>query len=407
MHSVSKLALGMALAIGGSFATYVAPAAAQIDAAFTKQEREALSSLKTAFDVNDFAGATNALVTAKSVASGNDAKYFVAQYQYQIGVRTNNFAMQAEGLEAMIASGRVSAQDLPALYSQLGAISYNYIRDYPRAERYIARQVELAPNDPSALANLARMKRDMKKPSEALTLIGRAISAQKASGQMVPENWYKMALDMAYTAKLAPQAAAIGQELVAAYPTQQNWRDTLLIYRELQPADPAAKLDAYRLLRASKSLSGERDYYEMAAALQAGGYPGEAKEVIREGVSARMVDASKTVAKDYLSKSNSRIAQDKAALAGLQTRAMASSTGTLALGAGDSLLGSGDYAKAASLYRAALEKGSIDANLANARLGMALALAGQKAEAESALRAVTGPRADLANYWLTWLARRS
>jgi hypothetical protein len=38
---------------------------------------------------------------------------------------------------------------------------------------------------------------------------------------------------------------------------------------------------------------------------------------------------------------------------------------------------------------------------------MALALAGQKAEAETALRAVTGPRAGLANYWLLWLAQRT
>jgi hypothetical protein len=37
---------------------------------------------------------------------------------------------------------------------------------------------------------------------------------------------------------------------------------------------------------------------------------------------------------------------------------------------------------------------------------MALGLAGQKAEAETALRAVTGPRADLASLWLLWLAQR-
>ena len=57
-------------------------------------------------------------------------------------------------------------------------------------------------------------------------------------------------------------------------------------------------------------------------------------------------------------------------------------------------------------YRAALQKGA-DANLANLRLGAALAMAGQRAEAEAALRAVTGTRADLANYWLLWLAGRS
>ena len=47
-----------------------------------------------------------------------------------------------------------------------------------------------------------------------------------------------------------------------------------------------------------------------------------------------------------------------------------------------------------------------DANLANTRLGASLALAGQRAEAETAFRAVTGPRAELAQFWLLWLPAR-
>ena len=58
--------------------------------------------------------------------------------------------------------------------------------------------------------------------------------------------------------------------------------------------------------------------------------------------------------------------------------------------------GHGLYAEAAELYRAALQKGGEDPNLVNTRLGAALALAGRRPEAEAALRAVTGPRADLA-----------
>jgi hypothetical protein len=72
----------------------------------------------------------------------------------------------------------------------------------------------------------------------------------------------------------------------------------------------------------------------------------------------------------------------------------------------DSLYGYGQYAEAAELYRAALQKGGVDANLANTRLGEALALAGQRAQAEAAFHAVTGPRAELAQYWLLWLSSR-
>ena len=74
---------------------------------------------------------------------------------------------------------------------------------------------------------------------------------------------------------------------------------------------------------------------------------------------------------------------------------------------GDAYFGYGDYAKAISLYRAALQKGGIDANVVNTHLAMALALSGQKAEAEAALKAVTGPRAELANFMLVWLGQQA
>ncbi len=68
--------------------------------------------------------------------------------------------------------------------------------------------------------------------------------------------------------------------------------------------------------------------------------------------------------------------------------------------------GYGRYAEAAELYRVALTKGGEDANLLNVRIGASLAMAGQRAEAETALRAVTGNRSEIAAIWLAWLARR-
>jgi Flp pilus assembly protein TadD len=92
-------------------------------------------------------------------------------------------------------------------------------------------------------------------------------------------------------------------------------------------------------------------------------------------------------------------------LPGLRTRG-AAGTGAQARAAADASFAFGQYGEAATLYQAALLKGGEDPNLVNTRLGAALALAGRRPEAELALRAVTGPRADLAGYWLVWLAHR-
>jgi len=408
MNSVSKLAQGAALALAATAIANAAPAAAQAPYAgvsLTRAERSTLLALKTEVESGNYAAAAAALPAARAAATSADAQHYVAQYQYQIAVGTNNYRAQTDALQALIASGRVPAPQVPAIHQQIGSVAYNHIRDYGLAERAFAAQVAAAPTNAEAMLNLAKVKIDLKKPQEAQPLVVRAIAARTSAGQRAPESWYKVALDLAYRSKNAAQVAALGPSFVAAYPSPQNWRDVLLMQRELQALDPASALDLYRLMRASRALAGERDYFEMATALDAAGFASEARAVIEEGGAARMVDTAKGAGKNLLTRTSARAAQERAALAGLQARAMADATGALALKAGDTLLGRGDYAKAADMYRAALQKGSVDTGLANTRLGMALALAGQRAEAEAALRSVTGPRSEVAAYWLAWLGR--
>ncbi|HEV2078492.1 MAG TPA: hypothetical protein VGR19_01145 [Allosphingosinicella sp.] len=408
MNSVSKLAQGAAIALAAAALAAAVPAAAQAPSgvSLNRAERASLLALTTAFNAGDYAAARAALPAARAAATSADARHYVAQYDYQIAVQTNDYRAQTNALQALISGGRVPAAAVPALYAQMGSVAYNHIRDYGLAERAFAAQVEAAPNSAEGMLNLARVKIDLKKPHEAQPLLVRAIQVHTASGQRAPESWYKMALDLAYRSRNAAQVAALGPAFVAAYPSSQNWRDVLLMQRELQPGDAASDLDLFRLMRAARALGGERDYFDLAAALAAAGHHAEAKAVIEEGASARMVDTGKGTARDLLTRANPRVTQERPTLAGLQTRAMADASGALALKTADTLMGYGEYAKAAMLYRAALEKGSVDSNLVNTRLGTALALAGQRTEAETALRAVSGPRQNLASYWLAWLSQR-
>ena len=63
----------------------------------------------------------------------------------------------------------------------------------------------------------------------------------------------------------------------------------------------------------------------------------------------------------------------------------------------------GNYSKAAEIYRQVMSRPDGDKELANLHLGMALARAGDKAGATTALKAVTGARADIAKYWLVYV----
>ena len=122
-----------------------------------------------------------------------------------------------------------------------------------------------------------------------------------------------------------------------------------------------------------------------------------------------MIDVGNVSIKELRASVTSKAVADKASLAGLDARARTAADGKAAASTANAYLGYRDYAKAADLYRVALQKGGVDADTVNTRLGIALALSGQKAAAQQALGAVTpsGPRGDIARYWTIWVGQQS
>ncbi|HEX8261531.1 MAG TPA: tetratricopeptide repeat protein [Allosphingosinicella sp.] len=420
MKSVSRIALGVALLLGTAAVVGTAPAEAQKkkkgEAAqpaqrnfnLSKEERAALLPVQTAITAKDWATAQASLPAAVAAAQGPDARYAVGRFQLEIGLGTNNVQMQAQGLDNLIASGQVPAADLPVIYRNQAVLANN-AGDKAKAEAAFGRVVELSPNDPEALINLAQVKNDLKKPKEAVQLLSRAIEMKRASGQTVDESWYKYALKLAFDGRRDPalrqSSMALSRQLVAAYPTKENWRDALLIFRDSSSLDAAAELDVLRFMRASGALAGERDWFDLADGLYRAGNYGEAKAVLDDGVAKRMIDPKKAAFAELIRLNNARLNGDRASLAGEETKAMAGASGALALKIGDAFYGYGEHAKAIALYRAALAKGGVDANLVNTRIAMALLASGDRAGAEAAFKSLSGARADLGAFWLAWLAR--
>ena len=397
-----------------------APAPAPIRTlSLSREERVALQALEAAARSIDRAAQDAALAAARAAARSDEARYGVAHFQLQIGQARADAQLINQAVDAIVSSGHAQAAELPALIVNQAARAYQE-GELQRADRLLARVIELQPNSPAILADRAQVRARMagalrmggREPEalaayqDAVTLLQRAIQLQRAAGQAAPESWYQRAIALAVEGRLAAPGIASARELVGAYPTPLNWRDALLVYKGSVPPDPALDLDVRRLMRAAQALSGERDYLELAEALGQVPLPGEVKDVIDEGVARGMLDANEPIVRQLTTANNRRLTADRNGLARLRTQALAAATGAQARAAGDSHFGYGRYAEAAELYRAALQKGGEDTNLVNTRLGAALALAGQRAEAEAAFRSVTGPRADLAAFWLAWLARR-
>jgi hypothetical protein len=375
-------------------------------AKLSKPEAVALQAVDKAIAAKDWAAASTALAAAQPIATSPDARYFIGQYQYSIGIGTANQQLQLQGVDAMAASGGGDPTRMAPLFKVQWQQAVQ-AKDWAKAEAANARWAQLAPNDPELPLATAEMKFRQNKPAEAYPLFQRVISTQEAAGQTVGEPLYLFALQSAANAKMWPQALTVSKTLIQKYPNQKNWRNALLIFRQSSSGESASQLDTLRLMRAAKSLDTRDEYLALADLLARGRFYSEAKTVIEEGYASGKLPRGTADATAILTEVNARIAPDRAALPPLESRARSGANGEFALKIAEGYYGHGDYAKAAELYRMALQKGGVESNLVNTRLGMALALGGQKAEAQAAFKAVGGARTALASYWLLWLSQRA
>jgi len=380
----------------------IAPAVALT---FTPQERAALAPVSQALMSRNWAAAAAALPAAQAAAQSPSARYAVGRFELAIGMGTVTAEQQLRGIERIMSSGAAQPAEVAALL-RLQAQIYNDRREYERAEGALNRLAQLQPNNPETLALLGQLSRARDNSAQALNLFQRSLAASDAAGQRVPESRYKLALALALQGNQREATADLARRLVTSYPSVVNWRDALLSYRDVAQLDAGSTLDIWRLLRATGALAGERDYLAAANAFDQANLAGEAKAVLDEGVAQNMLRASESATRTLITRVNGRATTERGGLAARIASGRSAAAGAPARTAADLLIGNGRYAEAAELYRLALTKTGEDADLVNLRLGEALALAGQRAEAQAALTAVGGQRAELARLWLAWLAQR-
>jgi tetratricopeptide (TPR) repeat protein len=358
-----------------------------------------------AFDSKDTAGYP-AISAAAHAAAKKPEEHFLAS---QIDLKAANAAKDEAGmgtaLEAMIATGVFPQDQLSTAYTTLGKVKYNQ-KQFPQAIAAFQKAIELQPTNTEASTLLAQTKSVTATPAEAIAELQKAIAQGSANGGKPPEDVFKRAISVAYRAKM-PVVQDLSRQWVAAYPSATNWRDALGIYRQMNNVDDQTTLDLFRLARAAKAMNGEGDYDRYAYAALMKGYPGEAKVVLDEGIAAGAVDPKKSPFKEMIQQATQKSAGEEATLDAAASKALAGGTAKSALTTGDLLYGYGRFDKAAELYRAALKRPGADASLTNLHLGMALARSGDKAGATAALSAVTGPRIDIAKYWLAYLATQA
>ena len=374
---------------------------------YTKAVQIALIAAQKAQTGGDLVGAAAQLAIADAAKTTADDILAVGQTTINLGLATKDNALLEKGLEVALSSGKVAATEVPKYYRNLGAIALQR-NDYTKAIRAYEELDKVAPSGGETAVNLAEMYQRIKQTPQAVATFARAIAAKKAAGEVAPEVWYRRSLAIAYDAKLPSETLASSLALVAAYPNPTNWRDALTIFRDGAKFDDQGSIDVMRLQRAVGALAGERDFAEYADTASLRGLPGEAKAVLDEGIAKGMLSAAKPFIKDLQVNLGARVPKDKASLPALEKEAKAGPNAKLMAAVGDGYLGYANYAKAAEAYQLALTKKGADLIVINTRLGIALALAGDKAGATAAFGAVKGgSRETLAKFWLAYLSNKA
>ena len=406
MNFASSLAIAATLIGCGTLASAAAAqAGANAQAApapraikLSKGAQKAVEELQAAVGKPEF-GAK--LAAAQAVAKTSEDRYFIAKLQ--LSHAGQDKAAQRVAAEAILASGGADATETATIRRFLEGQAIDS-GDPAQAEKTLGDRLAANPNDLDSLVGLARVKIELKKEGEALQLLQRAISLSKAAGQTPQETWYRNALQIAHKQRNDAAALTLAQDALAAYPSQVNFRNLVAVATPTIAKDEQTYVDLLRLMQVSGTMEDGKDYVRLAQQLEIDRFPGEAKAVIEAAQRAGKSVGPQGAA--VLARVNPRVAEDRAALPAVEPKARAAVDGKLALSVATAYAGYGDYAKAVELYRLALQKGGVDANLVNTRLGISLALAGQRGDAEAAFKTVTGQRTSLANLWLAWLNQR-
>jgi tetratricopeptide (TPR) repeat protein len=204
--------------------------------------------------------------------------YVLNRMKVALGSATQNEAMTMPALEAVIASGRMSAKDQAEFILALGNYNYN-AKNYPKAielfKRY-QKESALPQTVRPALARAYYLSNDF--ASAKAELVPLIAEAEKAG----PPPLEDLRLLASAAVKLKDNATYLAtmEKLVALYPSDVFWTDLLHRMQAKPGYSGAHDIDVLRLASVSLKAMAPQEYVELAELDLAAGFPTEAKRTM-------------------------------------------------------------------------------------------------------------------------------
>ncbi|OGS55398.1 MAG: hypothetical protein A3J40_00950, partial [Erythrobacter sp. RIFCSPHIGHO2_12_FULL_63_10] len=383
----SQLVLAIALVTGTAVATtgFAEPAFAQkkkdkkeaVKPQYTKEFVAAYQPVEQGLNAPapDFAALKAMLPGVTALAVSPDEKMAAGNVVYNIGAKSNDQALQLQGMKLMLASGKVA----PEQAGQYNFIAYQLstiANAHGEARTYL--QAAMDANFSSAnitpdqlRVNMAESFFSENRFTEGLDYLSRGIAQRKAEGQVVDEQWYRRGLTVAYNNEIQPQVYDFAAMWIGDYPSATNWRDAINIARNLNTFEAGELLDLLRLSFRVGAMQEKFEFIEYIEAADPRRLPKEVETLIQNGYAKGRISKDDIFVADSLRMATSRLAADRADLPALERDARAANAGLrTVVAAGDTFLNYGDAVKAEEFFTKSLGIAGVDTQLVLTRLGI-------------------------------------
>lgn len=409
----SAVALALSLAGGSLVVTAMtsAPALAQRQQKPNNSKAFAQAYQPVAEVVNaeggDLAAAKAQLPGVIAAIETPDDRFSAGNLVLLVGNKLKDQALQRQGLELMVQSGRADPAQLGQYQYFIGSLAFE-AQDWAAARTALQAALAAGYTQDNIEGLIVEAYFKEGQNQQGLDYLKGLIAKQQAAGQTVPDAWLLRGLQVAYQSQLGEAANDWSAMLVAHNPTSENWLKALQVVEQINAIDdPQVRLDLLRLMALTDSLSQRGEYVRYIEAADPRIMANEVAKVLDAGMRAGVFTSGDEYYIDVKRVVDQRAAADRADAPKLAGEARSAANGRAAQNAGDVYLSLGSYAEAEQMYALALEKGGVDRDQMLTRLGIAQVYQGKYAEARTSFGQVSGARAPVARMWTAYVESRA
>ena len=416
-RKASKLALAAAIMGVGAFGltAYDAPAYAKKEekkkstAQFSDAFQKAYPPVEEAMKDESISQEKilEMILETESAVSTPDDQLVFGNGLYNTALDLKNYELAGKGMEMMLDSGKLPAENVAQYSFTAGQLAYNN-HDYAKARQRLQEAADLGFDDPEVNRLIAQSFVLEDNQEGGLTYLDGVIGEQVEAGATPTDEMLELGFSLAYENGSYDKAADYALMRAEYYPSDTTWRNAIAVQRNFGEFSDAEILDLMRLMYITDTMSEGNEYADYINAANYRRLPAEVLELAEEAVAKGLLDQNDTLVAEAMNEGRERSPGLRADMAELASDAKAAgASGSLAIAAGDVYLNFGESADAAALYEVALTRPDVDRNTALTRLGIAQVETGDFAAAQETFAKVQGNRESIAKLWAAYAAQEA